>query len=132
MQEAHGIRAYVLRWCSQHYSGQSETGTIAFSGSKILPLTPVHARYTGTGHADTTKYEWATHQHRDTLSSIVGHPNLLSYLAIADGETQARARFEVIEVSLYVCHFLTLSTCSSLVDCRLERLMIRGIKLLYQ
>jgi hypothetical protein len=59
----------------------------------------VHARYTGTGHADTTKYEWATHHHRDTLASIVGHPPLLSYVALADGESQARERFEVIEVS---------------------------------
>ncbi|KAH9929758.1 splicing factor 3B subunit 10-domain-containing protein [Fomitopsis serialis] len=49
-------------------------------------LEHLHARYTGTGHADLTKYEWLTHQHRDTLSSIVGHPPLASYLAIADGE----------------------------------------------
>lgn len=62
-------------------------------------LTTVHARYTGTGHADTTKYEWVTHMHRDTLAGIVGHPPLLAYLSIADGECQARERFEVIEVS---------------------------------
>lgn len=62
-------------------------------------LTPVHARYTGTGHADTTKYEWATHHHRDTLASIVGHPPMLSYVAIADGESRGRAKFEMIEVS---------------------------------
>ncbi|EJT47199.1 hypothetical protein A1Q2_02145 [Trichosporon asahii var. asahii CBS 8904] len=60
-------------------------------------LEQLHARYTGTGHADMTKYEWATHQHRDTLASIVGHPPLLAYISIADGECQARERFEVIE-----------------------------------
>jgi splicing factor 3B subunit 5 len=43
--------------------------------------------------------EWVTHQHRDTLSSIVGHPPLLAYISIADGECQARERYEVIEVS---------------------------------
>ena len=42
--------------------------------------------------------EWLTHQHRDTLSTIVGHPSLLSYVAIADGETTGRAKFELTEV----------------------------------
>ncbi|OCF41771.1 splicing factor 3B subunit 5 [Kwoniella heveanensis CBS 569] len=63
----------------------------------------LHARYTGTGHADTTKYEWLTHQHRDTLASIVGHPPLLGYLSIADGECQARERFELIEKMVQPC-----------------------------
>ena len=42
--------------------------------------------------------EWLTHQHRDTLSSIVGHPTLLSYLSIADGEATGRTKFEMTEV----------------------------------
>ena len=46
--------------------------------------------------------EWLTHQHRDTLSSIVGHPTLTSYLAIADGEAIGRVKFEMTEVcSIY-------------------------------
>jgi splicing factor 3B subunit 5 len=44
--------------------------------------------------------EWLTHQHRDTLSSIVGHPSLTSYLAIADGEATGRIKFEMTEVPL--------------------------------
>ncbi|KAF4573346.1 hypothetical protein EYR36_007857 [Pleurotus pulmonarius] len=60
-------------------------------------LEHLHARYTGTGHADLTKYEWLTHQHRDTLASIVGHPTLTSYLAIADGEAIGRTKFEMTE-----------------------------------
>lgn len=44
--------------------------------------------------------EWLTHQHRDSLAAIVGHPPLLAYLSVADGECQARERFEVLEVSL--------------------------------
>ncbi|GAA5863338.1 hypothetical protein JCM3774_005258 [Rhodotorula dairenensis] len=63
----------------------------------------LHARYTGTGHADVTKYEWMTHQHRDTSSSIVGHPALLQYLSIADGETTARTKFELTERMLQPC-----------------------------
>lgn len=42
--------------------------------------------------------EWLTHQHRDTLASIVGHPSLTSYLAIADGEATGRIKFEMTEV----------------------------------
>ncbi|KAL4269190.1 Splicing factor subunit [Pleurotus pulmonarius] len=64
-------------------------------------LEHLHARYTGTGHADLTKYEWLTHQHRDTLASIVGHPTLTSYLAIADGEAIGRTKFEMTEVCFH-------------------------------
>lgn len=42
--------------------------------------------------------DWVTHQHRDTLASIVGHPTLISYLAIADGEATGRVKFEMTEV----------------------------------
>jgi hypothetical protein len=43
--------------------------------------------------------EWVTHQHRDTYASIIGHPPLLSYIAVADGESLGRAKFEMCEVS---------------------------------
>lgn len=45
-----------------------------------------------------THSEWLAHQHRDTLTAIVGHPTLLSYLAIADGESLGRVKFEMTEV----------------------------------
>ena len=72
----------------------------AFFTSRILPCLRqlVHARYTGTGHADLTKWEWATHQHRDTLSSIVGHAPLTSFVALADNESVGRIKFEMAEV----------------------------------
>ncbi|GAA5882708.1 hypothetical protein JCM16303_006555 [Sporobolomyces ruberrimus] len=66
-------------------------------------IAQLHARYTGTGHADSTKYEWLTNQHRDTSSSIVGHPALLQYMAIADGEAGARVKFELTERMLQPC-----------------------------
>lgn len=73
---------------------------IAFVISRVFPCLHilVHARYTGTGHADLTKWEWATHQHRDTLSSIVGHPALTSFVALADNESIGRVKFEMTEV----------------------------------
>ncbi|KAL8292090.1 hypothetical protein RQP46_001556 [Phenoliferia psychrophenolica] len=60
-------------------------------------LQQLHARYTGTGHADLTKYEWLTHQHRDTYASIIGHPTLLNFTAISDGEATGRVKFELAE-----------------------------------
>ncbi|CAE6393467.1 unnamed protein product [Rhizoctonia solani] len=54
-------------------------------------------------HADITKYEWLTHQHRDTCASIVGHPPLATYLSIADGDATGRVRFEMIERMLQPC-----------------------------
>ncbi|KAI9616433.1 hypothetical protein PSHT_09425 [Puccinia striiformis] len=66
-------------------------------------LEQLHARYVGTGHADITKHEWLTHQHRDTCASIVGHPALLTYLAIAEGERIGRMKFELCERMLQPC-----------------------------
>lgn len=45
--------------------------------------------------------DWVTHQHRDTLASIVGHPTLTSFLAIADGESKGRVKFEMTEVIFF-------------------------------
>ncbi|TIB66726.1 hypothetical protein E3Q22_04393 [Wallemia mellicola] len=44
--------------------------------------------------------EWVTNQQRDTLSSIVGHPTLSSYMSIADGQSISRTKFNMIEVSM--------------------------------
>ncbi|PWN34729.1 splicing factor 3B, subunit 5 [Meira miltonrushii] len=63
-------------------------------------LEHLHARYTGTIHPDITKHEWITHQHRDTSASIIGHSPLLSYLAVADGESRARVKFELCQKML--------------------------------
>ncbi|GAA97193.1 uncharacterized protein L969DRAFT_91958 [Mixia osmundae IAM 14324] len=71
--------------------------------TKNTQLENLHARYTGTGNADITKYEWNTHQHRDTYASIVGHPPLLQYSALADGESIGRAKFEMTERMLQPC-----------------------------
>jgi len=32
----------------------------------------LQSKYVGTGHSDTTKWEWLTNQHRDTLASYIG------------------------------------------------------------
>lgn len=63
------------------------------------PPESVHA------HWPTYYSDWLTHQHRDTLTSIVGHPTLTSFLAIAEGQAIGRVKFEMTEVSLGLCPY---------------------------
>jgi hypothetical protein len=64
--------------------------------SLSLPSFPPSFRLISSSH----RSEWITNQHRDTATSIVGHPALLQYLSIADGEATARTKFELTEVRL--------------------------------
>ena len=61
------------------------------------------------------KSEWATNQHRDTLSSHVGHYDQLSYYAVAQNESIGRVRMQMLEVSitLYWLIFLNASSRDS-------------------
>ena len=63
----------------------------------------LQSRHIGTGHADTTKYEWLVNQHRDSYASYIGHYNLLSYFAIAENESVGRMKFNVMEKMLQPC-----------------------------
>ncbi|KAJ4298498.1 hypothetical protein N0V88_003528 [Collariella sp. IMI 366227] len=63
-------------------------------------LERLQAKYVGTGHPDTTSWEWKTNIHRDTYSSIAGHPPLLSYLALAENEPVAKVRVQMIRKML--------------------------------
>ena len=66
-------------------------------------LEHLQSKYIGTGHADTTKWEWLTNQHRDTYASYLGHTDLLNYLAIAENESKARLRFNYLKKMLQPC-----------------------------
>ena len=55
------------------------------------------SKYVGTGHSDTTKYEWMCNQHRDTYASIVSHHSLLSYVSVAENQSIGRTRFTMLE-----------------------------------
>lgn len=65
-------------------------------------LEQLQARYVGTGHADTTKFEWTSNIQRDSYASYVGHPPLLSYMAIGMGECREKVRAQMIEVSALI------------------------------
>lgn len=60
-------------------------------------LEALQARYIGTGHADTTRYEWTSNILRDSYASYVGHPPLLQYMAVGMGETKEKTRTEMLE-----------------------------------
>ena len=61
-------------------------------------LEALQNKYVGTGHADTTRFEWTSNIARDSLASYVGHPPLLSYMTLAMGEgTREEMRMKLIE-----------------------------------
>ncbi|KND88017.1 Uncharacterized protein TOPH_07282 [Tolypocladium ophioglossoides CBS 100239] len=61
-------------------------------------LERLQAKFVGTGHPDTTSWEWKTNIQRDTFSSIVGHRPLLAYVALAENEPIATTRARLIRV----------------------------------
>ncbi|BFZ63392.1 hypothetical protein YB2330_004514 [Saitoella coloradoensis] len=63
----------------------------------------LQSRYIGTGHADTTKHQWMVNQHRDSLSSFVGHAPMLEYMSVGLGETMERTRLNMIEKMVQPC-----------------------------
>jgi splicing factor 3B subunit 5 len=60
-------------------------------------LEALQTRYIGTGHGDTTKFEWTSNIMRDSYSSFVGHPPLLAYMSLGLGQTQEETRVMLIE-----------------------------------
>ncbi|KNC50226.1 uncharacterized protein AMSG_11973 [Thecamonas trahens ATCC 50062] len=59
-------------------------------------LDHMHARYTGTGSAETDRETWAKEQARDTTASFLAHPPLGLYLAVARNDSVARVRYDLL------------------------------------
>lgn len=66
-------------------------------------LEHLQSKYIGTGHADTTKFEWLVNQFRDTYASFIGHPDMLAFFAIAENESIGRIKFNTMEKMLQPC-----------------------------
>lgn len=60
-------------------------------------LEHLQLKYPGTGHADVSKHEWLTHQHRDSLASYVGHASLTHYFAIAQNQSVGRVKYQFMQ-----------------------------------
>ncbi|KAF3353052.1 hypothetical protein VdG1_00524 [Verticillium dahliae VDG1] len=63
-------------------------------------LERLQSKLIGTGHPDTTSWEWKTNIHRDTYASIVGHPPMLAYIALAENEPVHLVRARLIRKML--------------------------------
>ena len=57
----------------------------------------------GTGHPDTTSWEWRTNIARDTHASLVGHPPQLAYVSLALNEPAAKVRARLLRAMLQPC-----------------------------
>eukprot|EP00211_Chloroparvula_japonica_P013659 CAMPEP_0119132752 /NCGR_PEP_ID=MMETSP1310-20130426/12244_1 /TAXON_ID=464262 /ORGANISM="Genus nov. species nov., Strain RCC2339" /LENGTH=108 /DNA_ID=CAMNT_0007123405 /DNA_START=55 /DNA_END=381 /DNA_ORIENTATION=- len=66
-------------------------------------LEHLQMKYVGTGHADTTKYEWLCNQRRDSFASYIGHESMLHYFAIAQNESIARVRVGCLDKMARPC-----------------------------
>lgn len=67
------------------------------------PPIPLHRRYVGTGHADITRFDWASNIKRDTYASLVGHHSLSAYHAIAENESVGRVKYAFMQNMLLPC-----------------------------
>lgn len=88
----------MLRILSSLPLAQADTYIQADKLRAQQQLEQLQARYVGTGHADTTKFEWTSNIHRDSYASYIGHPPMLSYMAIGMGECREKVRSMMIEV----------------------------------
>lgn len=58
----------------------------------------------------SARSEWMVNQHRDSYASYIGHHPMLSYFAVAENESIARVKFNMVEVSFYLsCCFCFIS-----------------------
>ncbi|KAK8099355.1 uncharacterized protein PG998_012596 [Apiospora kogelbergensis] len=66
-------------------------------------LERLQAKYVGTGHPDTTSWEWKTNYARDTYSSIVNRPVLLAHLSLNLNEPAAKLRSRLLRKMIQPC-----------------------------
>eukprot|EP00594_Rhizosolenia_setigera_P001654 CAMPEP_0178948868 /NCGR_PEP_ID=MMETSP0789-20121207/5714_1 /TAXON_ID=3005 /ORGANISM="Rhizosolenia setigera, Strain CCMP 1694" /LENGTH=88 /DNA_ID=CAMNT_0020629287 /DNA_START=47 /DNA_END=313 /DNA_ORIENTATION=- len=72
-------------------------------GGASISTEQLKARYIGTGHADISKHEWATNQHRDTYASHIGHFDSLMYFSVAQNDSIGRLKSQFLEKMLEPC-----------------------------
>jgi len=60
-------------------------------------------RYTGTGHPDTTKWEYGTNLRRDALNSHLSHFSRMLYFSAVENESITRLKNRMLEDMLQPC-----------------------------
>lgn len=63
----------------------------------------LYAKQVGCGHPDSTRWEFMTHVHRDTIASNVGHHSRVAYMATAQNECTAKTRLMMLERMVQPC-----------------------------
>ncbi|KAL1514453.1 hypothetical protein AB1Y20_003552 [Prymnesium parvum] len=63
----------------------------------------LQTKYVGTGHADTTKFEWGVNQHRDSLALYVAYDPLGHFFAVAENESLGRVKFNSLQKMIQPC-----------------------------
>ena len=100
------VRSAVLSLFSTHPSISHVNQILSsccFAPPLSLSLSLTPPRSLTCKDADATKHEWATNQHRDVLASHVGHFDHLSYLSVAQNQSIARVRHDLIDKMLQPC-----------------------------
>lgn len=66
-------------------------------------LEHLQSKQIGTGHPDTYAHDFLVNQHRDTLCTYLGRQDMLSYFAVAEGESKARLKFNFLKKLIQPC-----------------------------
>jgi len=66
-------------------------------------LEHLQSKYVGTGHADTTKYEWLSNQQRDSYASYIGHHSILCFMSLSENESIGRQKYNFLERMVQPC-----------------------------
>lgn len=66
-------------------------------------LEHLQSKYVGTGHPDTTRFEWNLTIKRDTYASLIGHYDQALYHAVAENRAVGRVKHEFMQNMLLPC-----------------------------
>ena len=80
---------------------------------KLTQQDHLMSKLSGTGTPDTTQHEWAEAQARDTAALIASSPDLLSYLAAAQGSSVERVGIVPLLLSIRLIQVTELTLLSS-------------------
>jgi splicing factor 3B subunit 5 len=63
----------------------------------------VNTKFVGTGHPDISRHELASHVHRDTNATLLGHHDMLLFASTVEGVTCSRMRYKLLEKQASPC-----------------------------
>ena len=81
------------------------TGTDRFNVNVSFSKNWEHlkTKFVGTGHPDQQRHDWVVQHHRDSISTAVGHADMLDFFAAGENEAPGRIRFSMLERLLQPC-----------------------------